>query len=86
MAFRASGDAVDAGDLAQTFLQKSIAIAMHTTALGIFVAIPTLFVHAILQSKINAIISDIEQYSVKLIGTARCSSPVADWRRRASPR
>lgn len=66
MAFRASGDAVDAVTR-QTFLQKSIAIAMHTTALGIFVAIPTLFVHAVLQSKINAIISDIDQYSVKLI-------------------
>jgi biopolymer transport protein ExbB len=66
MAFRASGDAVDAVTR-QTFLQKSIAIAMHTTALGIMVAIPTLFVHAILQSKINAMISDIDQYSVKLI-------------------
>src|SRR5580704_3369738 len=66
MAFRASGDAVDAVTR-QTFLQKSIAIAMHTTALGIFVAIPTLFVHAVLQSKINSIISDIDQYSVKLI-------------------
>jgi biopolymer transport protein ExbB/TolQ len=66
MAFRASGDAVDAVTR-QTFLQKSIAIAMHTTALGIFVAIPTLFVHAVLQSKINGIISDIDQYSVKLI-------------------
>ncbi len=66
MAFRASGDAVDAVTR-QTFLQKSIAIAMHTTALGIMVAIPTLFVHAVLQSKINAMISDIDQYSVKLI-------------------
>lgn len=66
MAFRASGDAVDAVTR-QTFLQKSIAIAMHTTALGIFVAIPTLFVSAVLQSKINSIVSDIDQYSVKLI-------------------
>jgi len=66
MAFRASGDAVDAVTR-QTFLQKSIAIAMHTTALGIMVAIPTLFVHAVLQSKINGMISDIDQYSVKLI-------------------
>ena len=47
MAFRGSGD-VDAVTR-QTFLQKSIAIAMHTTALGSFVAIPTLFVHAVLQ-------------------------------------
>jgi biopolymer transport protein ExbB len=66
VAFRASGEAVDAVTR-QQFLQKSIAIAMHTTALGIFVAIPTLFVHAVIQSKINAMISDIDQYSVKLI-------------------
>jgi len=66
MAFRGAGEAVDAVQR-QAFLQKSIAIAMHTTALGVFVAIPTLFIHAILQSKINSIISDIDQYSVKLI-------------------
>lgn len=72
LAFRASGDAVDAVTR-QTFLQKSIAIAMHTTALGIFVAIPTLFVHAVLQSKINAIISDIDQYSVKLVNLLSAS-------------
>ena len=72
MAFRASGDAVDAVTR-QTFLQKSIAIAMHTTALGIFVAIPTLFVHSVLQSKINSIISDIDQYSVKLINLLSAS-------------
>ena len=67
-----SGDAVDAASR-QQFLQKSIAIAMHTTALGIFVAIPTLFTHAVLQSKINSIISDIDQYSVKLINLLSAS-------------
>ena len=72
MAFKASGDAIDAVTR-QNFLQKSIAIAMHTTALGIFVAIPTLLVHAIIQSKINAIISDIDQYSVKLINLLSAS-------------
>lgn len=72
LAFRASGEAVDAVTR-QTFLQKSIAIAMHTTALGIFVAIPALFVHAVLQSKINSIISDIDQYSVKLVNLLSAS-------------
>ena len=72
MAFKASGEAVDAVTR-QTFLQKSIAIAMHTTALGILVAIPSLFVHAVLQSKINSIISDIDQYSVKLINLLSAS-------------
>lgn len=75
MAFRSAGEAVDAVQR-QAFLQKSIAIAMHTTALGIFVAIPTLFIHAVLQSKINSIISDIDQYSVKLINLLSASQKV----------
>lgn len=71
-AFRASGDNVDAA-MRQQFLQKAIAIAMHTTALGIFVAIPVLLIHSVLQSKINSIISDIDQYSVKLINLLSAS-------------
>lgn len=67
-----AGDAVDAVSR-QALLQKSIAVAMHTTALGIFVAIPTLFIHAMLQSRINAIISDIDQYSVKLVNLLSAS-------------
>jgi len=72
LAFRGAGEAVDAVQR-QAFLQKSIAIAMHTTALGIFVAIPTLFVHSVLQSRINSIISDIDQYSVKLVNLLSAS-------------
>ncbi len=72
VAFRASGDAVDAANR-QMFLQKAIAIAMHTTALGILVAIPTLLIHTYLQSKINSIISDIDQYSVKLVNLLSAS-------------
>lgn len=70
-AFRGA-DAVDAV-ARQKLLQQSIAVAMHTTALGIFVAIPTLFIHSVLQSKINSIISDIDQYSVKLINLLSAS-------------
>lgn len=65
-AFRATGEALDAVSR-QQFLQKSIAVAMHTTALGLLVALPALFIHTVLQSKINSIISDIDHYSVKLI-------------------
>lgn len=72
MAFKGAGDAVDAVQR-QAFLQRSIAIAMHTTALGVMVAIPTLFIHAVLSSKINSIISDIDQYSVKLINLLSAS-------------
>ena len=66
LAFRSSGDQVDAVTR-QSYLQKAIALAMHTTVLGLLVAIPALLVHTILSSKINSIISDIDQYSVKLI-------------------
>ncbi len=65
-AFNATGEALDAVSR-QQFLQKSIAVAMHTTALGLLVALPALFIHTVLQSKINAIIADIDHYSVKLI-------------------
>lgn len=73
-AFR-SGNAVDAVQR-QQYLQSAISVAMHTTFLGIFVAIPTLFVHSVLQSKINVIISDIDQYSVKLINLLSASQKV----------
>jgi len=75
MAFRGAGDAVDAVQR-QAFLQKAISIAMNTTALGIMVAIPTLLVSAMVQSKINAIIADIDQYSVKLINLLSASHKV----------
>lgn len=75
MAFKGGSEAVDAA-ARQAFLQKSIAVAMHTTALGIFVAIPALFFHAILQSKTNSIISDIDQYSVKLINLLSASQKI----------
>ena len=82
MAFKSSGEVVDAVTR-QNFLQKSIAVAMHTTALGIFVAIPALFIHAVLQSKINGIISDIDQYSVKLINLLSASQKVVGGKSRS---
>lgn len=71
MAFK-GGDAVDAVQR-QAFLQKAIALAMNSTALGIMVAMPALFVNALLQSRINSIVSDIDQYSVKLINLLSAS-------------
>lgn len=72
LAFRASGEQVDAVTR-QAYLQKAIALAMHTTVCGLAVAIPALLVHTVLQSKINSIISDIDQYSVKLINLLSAS-------------
>lgn len=71
MAFK-GGEAVDAVQR-QAFLQKAIALAMNSTALGIMVAMPALFVNALLQSRINSIISDVDQYSVKLINLLSAS-------------
>lgn len=71
MAFK-GGEAVDAVQR-QAFLQKAIALAMNSTALGIMVAMPALFVNALLQSRINGIIGDIDQYSVKLINLLSAS-------------
>lgn len=76
MAFQASGEALDAVTR-QTFLQQAIALAMHSTAMGLIVAIPTLFAHALLQSKTNTIISDIDQYSVKLINLLTAAQKTA---------
>ena len=48
-------------------LASGISIAMYTTAFGLIVAIPTLIIFTILQSKANSILEDIDLYSVKLI-------------------
>jgi len=76
VAFKAGDAGVDAVQR-QEYLQKAISMAMHTTLAGLFVAIPTLFVHTIVQSKINGIIADIDQYSVKLINLLSASHKVA---------
>jgi len=65
-AFKTAGESVDAVQR-QVFLQQAVAVAMNTTLFGLIVAIPTLLVHTVVQSKINSIIADIDQYSVKLI-------------------
>ncbi len=77
------GDAVDAVQR-QAYLQAAIAVAMHTTFLGLAVAIPALFIHSVLQSKINVIISDIDQYSVKLINLLSASQKVGGVKRSSS--
>lgn len=66
VAFKSGDSGVDAVQR-QQYLQSAISVAMHTTLFGLCVAVPTLFVHTIVQSKINSIISDIDQYSVKLV-------------------
>jgi biopolymer transport protein ExbB/TolQ len=48
-------------------LSSSISVAMNTTAFGLIVAIPLLFVHALLQTKTNQIVDSLEMASVKFL-------------------
>lgn len=48
-------------------LSASISVAMNTTAFGLIVAIPLLFVHTVLQSKTTRIIDSLEMVSVKFL-------------------
>lgn len=48
-------------------LSASISVAMNTTAFGLMVAIPLLFVHALLQTKTTEIIDSLEMVSVKFL-------------------
>ena len=61
--------AVAGADPAQKadLLSASISVAMNTTAFGLMVAIPLLFVHAVLQTKTTEIIDSLEMVSVKFL-------------------
>jgi len=48
-------------------LTEGISMAMGTTAYGLIVAIPTMFVKGALQARADRIINDIDEYSVKII-------------------
>jgi biopolymer transport protein ExbB/TolQ len=47
-------------------LARGIAVAMNTTALGLGAAITIMMIHAFLQAKSEKIISEIDEFSVKL--------------------
>lgn len=63
-----SFSAVAAADPSQKaeVLAKGIAVAMNTTAMGLFAAITIMIVHAFLNSKSDKIINEIDEFSVKL--------------------
>lgn len=64
-----SFSAVAAADPAQKaeLLAVGISKAMNTTALGLFSAITIMIVHAILTSKAEKIVNEIDEFSVKLL-------------------
>ncbi len=51
----------------QIYLSKSIAIVMHSTAFGLITAILGVVLFAIVSSRANGLISDIEEYSVRAV-------------------
>lgn len=61
--------AVSFADVAQkqTLLAEGISMAMTATALGLIVAIPTMFAYSFLQAKQNRLFSEIDLYSSKII-------------------
>jgi biopolymer transport protein ExbB/TolQ len=46
-------------------LSASISVAMNTTAFGLMVAIPLLFVHAVMQSKTTELVDSLEMATVR---------------------
>jgi biopolymer transport protein ExbB/TolQ len=63
-AFRVVAEAP--ADKKATLLTSAISVAMNTTAFGLMVAIPTIFVHIFLTGVTKKIIDEIDMYSVKL--------------------
>lgn len=61
--------AVSFADVAQkqTLLAEGISMAMTATALGLIVAIPTMFAYSFLQAKQNRLFSEIDLYSSKIL-------------------
>ncbi len=57
-------------------LARGISLAMSTTAFGLVVAIPCLLFHALLQSKANRLLDEIDEYSVKEAHLLQSMAPV----------
>jgi biopolymer transport protein ExbB/TolQ len=51
----------------QVTLATGIAIAMYTTAGGLYVAVPTLLLHSIIVNRSNRILDDLDQYALKTV-------------------
>lgn len=59
-------ESIDASQKAE-FLSKGISTAMNTTFLGLLTAISIMVIHAVLTSKADKIINEIDEFSVKLL-------------------
>lgn len=65
IAFKAVSE--QSAEAKQVALATGIAIAMYTTAGGLYVAVPTLTLHAIIVNRTNAILEDLDQYGLKTV-------------------
>ncbi len=63
-AFRVVAEAP--ADQKSALLTKYISVAMGTTAFGLMVAIPSIFIHMLLSGVTKKIVDEIDMYSVKL--------------------
>ncbi len=65
-AFGALSDPSIPPDKRQALLSNGISMAMNTTAMGLIVAIPSLFVQLFISAKVKGLMEELDQYSVKL--------------------
>lgn len=77
IAFKAVSE--QSAEAKQVALATGIAIAMYTTAGGLYVAVPTLTLHSILVNRSNRILEDLDQYGLKTVNLllARKKGPPA---------
>lgn len=61
--------AVDAADPSQrsAFLAAGISQALNTTSFGLIVAVPSLWVHGFLVSKVEGVVDDVDRISARLV-------------------
>ncbi|MCP4573437.1 MAG: MotA/TolQ/ExbB proton channel family protein [bacterium] len=78
--------AVDAADPSQrsAFLAAGISQALNTTSFGLIVAVPSLWVHGFLVSKVEGVVDDVDQISARLVKMLVRSGESAASKRKAA--
>lgn len=71
LAFHSVGEAT--AEARSAALAQGIAVAMYTTFFGLLVSIPLLVAHALLASRANAVLDDLDHYAMKLVNLLNAS-------------
>src|SRR5580765_4980306 len=58
-------------------LSASVSVAMNCTAFGLMTAVPSLVIHAVLQTKTTELVDSLEMASVKFLNAVTERSPAA---------